>query len=384
MSSFDAIRPYHDSEVQPVLQRLLKDQEFILSMARYSAAAPYIGKIPTKELVRRVKQELEAAFADIHDIRTLQKKLEPMLAALLEQTTDDVTFSGLEHVPADRPTLFISNHRDIVLDPALVSFGLFRSQRDTVRIAIGDNLLERPFVNDLMRLNKSFVVMRSITARRERLASLTNLSAYINHSLLNDHSSVWIAQSEGRAKDGNDHTDTAIIKMITISQRKAGSFSEIIERLNIVPVAISYEYDPCDQLKTRELYATQYEGGYIKQEGEDMKSIMTGFEGHKGRVHTSFGTPLESGLETANDVKAAIDRQIHSIYRLFPINLLAFKLQHAEQDTRALLENFSTGEISNAQEQLNKRLRNTPEVQQPILLDMYARPVVNYFETQQA
>ncbi len=381
MSSFDAIRPYHDSEVQPVLQRLLKDQEFILAMARYSSAAPYIGKIPENELAAQVKQELAAAFADIHDIRALQKKLEPMLGALLQQTTDKVTFSGLDHVPADRPTLFISNHRDIVLDPALVNYGLFHSDRDTVRIAIGDNLLERPFVNDLMRLNKSFVVMRSITARRERLASLTNLSAYINHSLLEDKSSVWIAQSEGRAKDGDDRTDTAIIKMITISQRKAGSFPEVVEKLNIVPVAISYEYDPCDQMKARELYAAQNEGGYIKQEGEDMKSIMTGFEGYKGRVHIAFGEPLAPGMEAANDVKAAIDKQIHAIYRLFPVNVLAYNLQHPDNHADTLLESFSQDEIDSAKAQLDKRLESTEATHRPILLDMYAKPVVNYFET---
>ncbi|MGY0218781.1 1-acyl-sn-glycerol-3-phosphate acyltransferase [Endozoicomonadaceae bacterium StTr2] len=378
MSSFDAIRPYHDSEVQTVLQRLLQDREFILAMVRYSAAAPYIGKLPEDELVKLVHKELETAFAEIHDVHSVQQKLEPLLAQLLQQTTEAVTFSGLEHVPADRPVLFISNHRDIVLDPALVNWGLFRNERETVRIAIGDNLLERPFVNDLMRLNKSFVVERSITARRERLASLTNLSAYINHSLKQDHSSVWIAQSEGRAKDGDDRTDTAIIKMITMSQRKAGPFPEVIEGLNIVPVAISYEYDPCDLLKSRELYATKNEGGYTKQEGEDMRSIMTGLEGQKGRVHVAFGETLEPGLETAQAVTAAIDRQIHTIYRLFPVNVLACQKLMPELDVSSLLNDFSAEELSKATEQLELRLQNTLEKKHPIMLDMYARPVINY------
>ena len=200
---------------------------------------------------RLVGYGLRREARGIQSIEALQHRLEPYLDRLIERSTHAVTYSGLEHLRKDQPHLFLANHRDIVMDPAFVNYALYHAGHPTPRIAIGDNLLQRPFVSDLMRLNKSFIVHRSITGRREKLASYQSLSAYINHSIHTGHS-VWIAQSEGRAKDGKDETDSAIIKMFCMS-RRSEPFPDVIRSLNIVPVSIAYEWDPCDLMKAREL-----------------------------------------------------------------------------------------------------------------------------------
>ena len=173
---------------------------------------------------------------------------------MISTTTTKVEFSGLEKLTADQNYLFISNHRDIAMDPAFVNWGLHQQGLDTVRIAIGDNLLKKPFVSDLMRLNKSFIVKRSAKGVREMMAAFKALSGYIKHSLSVEKQSIWIAQKEGRAKDGNDQTDPAILKMLYMNGKgQKLAFSEYMTGLNIVPVSISYEYDPNDVAKANEI-----------------------------------------------------------------------------------------------------------------------------------
>ena len=219
--------------------------------------------------------------------------------------------------------MFISNHRDIAMDPAFVNWGMYQCGLDTVRIAIGDNLLRKPCATELMRLNKSFIVKRSAKGPREMARTFSELSSYIADSLKEGHS-IWIAQKEGRAKDGDDRTDPAILKMFYMAgkQKKLG-FAEYMQQLNIVPVAISYEYDPGDEAKARELYETSTNGSYQKGEFEDIESIVSGIVGYKGRVHVSIGQPLKDGFDTPEELAAQIDRAIHSQYRLFAANLLA-------------------------------------------------------------
>ncbi len=205
--------------------------------------------------------------------------------------------------------------------PAFVNYAVYHAGLQTPRIAIGDNLLQRPFVSDLMRLNKSFIVHRSISGRREKLAAYQLLSAYINHSIREDGESIWIAQAEGRAKDGDDRTDSAILKMFHIS-RKDEPFAEVIDSLNLIPVSISYEYDPCDLAKARELSVRAATGSYTKAPGEDDASIALGITGYKGRVHLHFGPPV-AGLEDTKQLAREVDRQILGQYRLFPVHYLA-------------------------------------------------------------
>jgi len=299
----------------------------------------------------------------------------------IERATDGVTFSGLEHLQQGRAYLFLANHRDIVMDPAFVNYAVYQAGIRTPRIAIGDNLLQRPFVSDLMRLNKSFIVRRSITGRREKLAAYQVLSAYINHSIRNDGESVWIAQAEGRAKDGDDRTDSAILKMLHMS-RKDEAFAEALEALRPVPVSISYEYDPCDQAKARELYIRATTGTYSKAPGEDDTSIALGITGYKGRVHIAFGSPMESVPDDAKQMAIAVDRQILGSYRLFPVHYLAYRLwdeQDPEIKVPSAAELFSREEIERAEAEWSKRLAACPSVQQPYLIQQYATPVRNQY-----
>lgn len=379
MDEFEAIRPYADAEVPAVMARLFADREFldILAHFRFPRLAGPMGWMLKPLIAQRLRRE----FATIHSVDTLQARIEMYLDRTIERATDGITYSGLEKLQPGRAYLFIANHRDIVMDPAFVNYALYQTNMRTPRIAIGDNLLQRPFVSDLMRLNKSFIVRRSITGRREKLAAYQVLSAYINHSIRNDGESIWIAQAEGRAKDGDDRTDSAILKMLHMS-RKNEPFAQVLEALRPTPVSISYEYDPCDQAKARELYIRATTGSYTKASGEDDTSIALGITGHKGRVHVSFGTPILDVPDDAKQLAVDIDQQILGAYRLFPVNYLAYRVwddRDPEISIPELSELFSRAEIERAEAEWGKRLAACPSVQQPYLIQQYATPVRNQY-----
>lgn len=321
---FADIRPYDDSEVRPVLERLLADDEFILTLGRLrlpknASRFPALVRLLVRAILRR---ELRG----VTDVRSLQHVVKKYMDRMIEGTTDRFTVSGLDKLSPRQAALFMSNHRDIALDPAFVNYALYHNGHETVRIAIGDNLLSKPYVSDLMRVNKSFIVRRSAKGPRQILAAYKQLSAYIRHSLQNDRNPIWIAQREGRAKDGLDRTEPAIIKMLTMSQDKATeSFSEFVNALHIVPISISYEFDPCDAAKARELYERAQHGSYQKAEHEDLRSIALGISGAKGDVHVSFGTPVNGDFDSAEAVAAAVDRQIIDLYVLHPTNFFAYR-----------------------------------------------------------
>ncbi|KJY67923.1 lysophospholipid acyltransferase family protein [Vibrio nigripulchritudo] len=358
---YKEIRPYNDDEIPAAIERLINDEEFISAILehRFSNHAPWFKALMSPI----VKVYLKFKWAKLDSVYAIQMEVEKYLRKTLETTTDGVTYSGLETLDKNTPYLFISNHRDIAMDPALVNWGLHRNQHKTVRIAIGDNLLKKPCATELMKLNKSFIVNRSAKAPREMMKALGQLSSYIKHSLDTDNS-IWIAQKEGRAKDGNDKTDPAILKMLHVEGRKQKMpFADYVKTLKIVPVAISYENDPCDIAKAKELYAKAEEGTYEKSEFEDIESIIQGIVGYKGRVHVSFGEVIEDDFETPEALAQEIDDQIHSIYKLFPINYYAAE----------------TGEQSDhkAKESLESKLRELPEGAHEFLKQMYANPVAN-------
>ena len=379
MGEFDAIRPYNDAEVPAVLARLLSDPAFldILTHFRFPRMAGAFGWLLKPLIARRLRKE----FAGVSCVSTLQDKVEYYVDHTIDRATDGVTYTGVEQFKSGSAYLFLANHRDIVMDPAFVNYAVYHAGLPTPRIAIGDNLLQKPFVSDMMRLNKSFIVHRSITGRREKLAAYQLLSAYINHSIRNDCASIWIAQAEGRAKDGDDRTDSAILKMLHMS-RKDEAFAEALEALRPVPVSISYEYDPCDQAKARELYIRATTGTYSKAPGEDDASIALGITGYKGRVHIAFGSPMESVPDDAKQMAIAVDRQILGSYRLFPVHYLAYRLwdeQDPEIKVPSAAELFSREEIERAEAEWSKRLAACPSVQQPYLIQQYATPVRNQY-----
>lgn len=375
MGEFDSIRPYSDAEVSPVLARLLQDPELLGMLARYRF--PLISRWMPGLVSRMVGVALRREVRGIETVDALQHKLEPYLTRLIEASAIEVTYSGLEQLSKDRPYLFLANHRDIVMDPAFVNYALYHAGHATPRIAIGDNLLQRPFVSDLMRLNKCFIVHRSVAGRREKLAVYQALSAYINQSIATGHS-VWIAQAEGRAKDGQDETDSAIIKMLCMS-RKDEPFSEVLASLNVVPVSIAYEWDPCDRMKAHELEQRERTGSYTKEPGEDDRSIAMGLTGYKGRVHVAFGEPLSESVGDAKVVAREVDRQILSSYRLYPSNYLAFEqLPDAPAiDISGWRDEFDSATLTIEEHRFRQRLGACPPEQTRWWLLQYANPVIS-------
>jgi len=321
---FADIRPYTDQEVRPVLDRLLADPELLsaicsLRFPQLSRHLPFVLRPVVRAWLRQQMRAVDSVF-------DLQMVIRDYMNRMIERTTTGFSISGLDALDDRTPYLFVSNHRDIAMDPAFTNYALNAAGFDTVRIAIGDNLLSKPWVSDLMRLNKSFIVRRSARSPRELMAASRHLSAYIRHSLQVERVPVWIAQREGRAKDGVDRTEPAVVKMLGLARDKScEAFDEYIAALNIVPVAIAYELDPCDALKARELWQRASTGSYAKAEQEDIASIATGITGNKGHVHVSFGAPLGLGLDNPAAVAAAIDAQIIQNYRLQPSNLLAYR-----------------------------------------------------------
>jgi len=379
MGEFDTIRPYNDSEVPAVLARLFSDKAFldILTHFRFPRFAGTLGWLLKPMIARKLRRE----FAGVTTVATLQDKVEYYVDHTIDRATDGVTYTGVEQLKSGTAYLFLANHRDIVMDPAFVNYAVYHAGLPTPRIAIGDNLLQKPFVSDLMRLNKSFIVRRSITGRREKLAAYQVLSAYINHSIRNDGESVWIAQAEGRAKDGDDRTESAILKMFHVS-RKDEPFAEVIQSLNLTPVSISYEYDPCDAAKARELYIRATTGTYTKAPGEDDVSIALGITGYKGRVHINFAPPITERFEDTKVLAVEMDRQILGGYRLFPVHYLAYA-QWSEAEPQLQVpkaeELFPADELAKAKAEWERRLSECPAEHRPFLVVQYATPVRNQY-----
>ena len=271
----------------------------------------------------------------------------------------------------------MSNHRDIALDPALVNWVLHINQQDTVRIAVGDNLLKKEWVADLIRLNKCFIVKRSAPDRREKLAAAKLLSEYIFHTLQTDKQHIWIAQREGRAKDGNDITNPAIISMLTINKPKEIEFADYVRQLRIVPVSISYEFDPCDISKAKELHQVDLLGAYDKPDNEDMRSIVNGITGKKGRVHVHFGQVANESFDSAKQVAEYLDKEILAGYQTFSSGKAALQLleQLTDKNQNTSPTN-STMEMKAAIAYLQSRMVQLNEAEQKKLLTMYANAYI--------
>ena len=373
MNEFDDIRPYRDDEVPTVLARLSGNREFIDTLL--SIKYPRIAKWVPWLMRPIISRALHSAFSKIQTVHDLHDAMRASLGHLLAKIESSVTVSGLEHLDRKKSYLFISNHRDIAMDPAFVNVALYDDDRDTVRIAIGDNLLTKPFVSDLMRVNKSFIVKRSAAGRREKLAALIQLSRYIRYSLMEENTSIWIAQREGRAKNGMDKTEPALLKMLVLSKQKEQTFGDAIRELNVVPVAISYELDPLDAAKGMELYEKQTEGSYKKEEHEDFLSIYRGIVGRKGAVHVAFGEPVAADIDSADAMALAVDRQIINNYHLHPTNLLAYEKLHGMKTVVSSWKTDMDCDWLKITREFNHRMKAIPAEHRDIVLAMYANPV---------
>lgn len=379
MKQFEDIRPFRDKEVPEVLARLIADSEFIdLLLSRRAPmmmqVLPWLFKPLARPLLRRSLRKL---IAEVKTVADFQGHVKLGLQKSLDKTTDGYNFGGLDQLDPDQAYLFMSNHRDIALDPAMINLALHTVNLDTVRIAIGDNLLSKPFASDLMRVNRSFIVKRSAVGRREKLEALKTLSAYIRHSVVNDKASCWIAQAEGRAKDGNDRTETALLKMLALSKTSEQTFASATKELNLMPVSLSYEYDPCIIEKTRELYAANQGEDYIKAEFEDLDSIQKGFLGYKGRVQVNFGDPVRADYENAEDLSQEINCQICCLYQLFPTHIIAWKIQTPNKSEMLdeLKQQWPGEDWIKAEQDFMDHIAQVPSDQRELVIKAYATPV---------
>lgn len=378
MDKFSHIRPYRDHEIRPVLEQLLEDREFIDGMAAFASRrlSRWIPGLLRNLTRRRLRRWIES----VHDVQSMQEVVEFYMNRSIRTTTWGLSQDGLEKFQPGKAHVFVSNHRDIVMDPAFTNLLLHRAGFSTLQIGVGDNLLKKPFVADLMRLNKSFIVHRSLKGR-ELLLALQLLSEYIHHCV-EDSENVWIAQREGRAKDGIDRTDPALVKMLAMGKRKL-PLCESLAGLHIVPVAISYEFDPCDEFKARELHEVRTTGSFTRTAAGDLRHIAAGMTGFKGRVHVAFGEELHCENEDAEAVAAAVDRQIIRNYRLYETNYRALEilLDEGELDSPALGQAAAGREVDiRSRDLFDRRLARVEGELRKLYLFGYANPVISRYE----
>lgn len=359
---FDDIRPCRDDEVREQLAGICEDRMVINSILKFRY--PVLSKGFSFLLVPFVRAYLKKKVSSIHTIADFQQRVAGYMRHVIATTTDGVEYEGFDRLDPKEGYLYISNHRDISLDPAFIDMALVQNNLDTVRIAIGDNLLRIPAATSLMRLNKSFIVKRSVQSPREKLKALSHLSEYIGLSV-SEGKSVWIAQREGRAKDGDDRTEDAVLKMISLYGRKLKQdFGEYMASLKIVPVSISYEYDPNDLAKAHELdERARHNGEYHKEELEDIETITRGISSYKGHVKIVAGEPITGGFSTPEELSALIDGFVWRNYEMFPtVKISAGRGDEVSAEDR---------------EKFEARLASYPEALRERVRAMYAKPYEN-------
>ena len=374
MSEFDAIRPYEDDEVPEVVARLVRNRELRGGVA--ALVFPRLYPVLPAVAETMVAGLLHWRARNIKNVLGFQLQMRRYLDFILRTNVREMTFSGLEGIEPDSPCLFLSNHRDIVLDSGLINRILHNAGHDTCRLAVGDNLFSTEYAADIMRVNKAFMVERSVTGTKAQFKALSRTARYIRHSLESGQH-VWIAQRGGRSKDGFDRTDPALLKMLALAYRKElGGFGELAERMRIIPTSISYELDPCDLRKAEELALTQRDGDYEKSAEDDLQSIAEGLTGFKGRMHYHFGRLGEQSggaeLDSAEVMASAIDREIVGHLNIYPTHALA-----AQELGIPVQEGLTESADVVTLAQFQERLARCPEHSKPFLLAQYGNLVRN-------
>lgn len=383
MTKFDDIRPYRDDEVKAVIQSLLADREFLDFLGRYHS--PRLSRYASGLIRVLARYMLRRTLGKVETIREFQEVISYYANRIVSETMSEFVYEGIARLEAGQAYLFVGNHRDIAGDSMLVDYALWLSERDTVRIAVGDNLIQREFATNLMKLNKSFFIRRSQEGAKKVYAALLESSQYI-HESIREGASIWIAQAEGRAKNGMDVTDPAIIKMFALANRKV-PLGELVQQLRIVPVSISYEYDPCDYLKAKELATVESEGSYQKPPGEDLLSLVKGLGEFKGKVYLRFGEQLHGEFESPEEIANELDHQLLNNYQLYFVNYWALQqlaLQEPGSENSEYAETWSAlkGTIQFDDTGVyESRLADCPEPHRRKWLEMYANPVVNKYRS---
>lgn len=369
--NFEDLRPYYDIESFDAMKRMVTYESYYKAMA-------YLWPDMDKDAV------IQKALNTKSPCEFQTEFMSEAIWKIINSTSKGLTWSGLEHLDKNKAYLYVANHRDILLDSAIIQIILDKEQFETSEITFGSNLMEEGFVTDFCRMNRMFAVKREGTVK-ELYDISRQLSAYIRHTILDKNVSVWIAQRNGRTKDGNDNTQTGLLKMLNLSGNKG--FKKNFEELNIVPLTISYEYEPCDHLKVQELYLSSLHSKYIKAPGEDLNSILTGIKQPKGKIHVAFGKPIQEELveidKSSNDnekIKTLvnlIDKQIYKNYKLNPVNYIAYDVIN---QTTLFENNYTVSEKENFLNYITSKTINMTGEQDMLVnlfLTLYANPLFN-------
>jgi 1-acyl-sn-glycerol-3-phosphate acyltransferase len=370
LSKYDHIRPYHDGEVNQAL-KAIGSHPMVKSMLKFiypQASEEYI----------------QEQLNNCNSIRDFQTSIITRgIQNVLMRSSHGLTTSGFDKLDKDTAYFYISNHRDILLDTCLINISLFYNDLIMTASAIGDNLVKKSFLMELARLNRNFLVQRGL-GPREMLKSSKLMSEYMAEKVLVDNRSIWIAHREGRTKDGNDLTQQGVLKMIGLGKGEDSIF-DYFKKIKIVPIAISYEFDPTDMYKMPELMAKHYEEEYIKSSNEDFNSILKGLTGQKKRIHISAGEVLNLELDDiANSgqpvnkqfqqLASLIDDKIHQYYKLWPTNYVAYDMLH---NTEKYSSSYSEKEKRQFERRVERRVDVNDNVALQNFLSMYANPVIN-------
>lgn len=371
---FDAIRPYNDPEVQEAIKGLLNDREF-RTMAR-----GLMGKFPYA-LISRLTRDIDSKEKFQH------RFIKRLVGFIIWKCTDGLTHNGIKDQKEEN-NLYITNHRDIVIDPAFLCYILARRNRRTVEIGIGDNLLIKPWIRTLVRINKSFIVKRSLHAS-DLLEGSQLLSSYMRFVITEKKNPIWLAQREGRAKDSNDRTQKSVLKMLALSGE--GTLTERLAAMHLVPMALSYEYDPCDWLKAKEFQQKRDDPAFRKSKNDDLINMKTGIFGYKGRVHFAATTRIDNEIlaidqnqpvnQILEEICQIVDRDIFRNYRIYPCNYIALDML---EGTSSHSSNYSDNDIRKFRKYLDGQLAKI-DLENPDydfleqkMLEMYANPLKNH------
>lgn len=373
-AEFEQMRSFEDSEVQQAVSSLLEDRTFKKIVKGMLKVVPlWAIRLYTK---------------NITSIHEFQMKLVYPVVKFLEKRKSDGLTSNITTLPDDREDyLFLSNHRDIVLDSAFLDYLLVCNNKKTVEIGIGNNLLIYPWIKTLVRLNRSFIVNRSVS-RTELMQSSQQLSDYIRFVIAQKKSALWLAQREGRAKDSNDRTQSSVLKMLLMSGE--GTIAERLKSLHILPLAISYEYDPCDYLKAEEFQLKRDNPAYKKTKQSDLTNMKVGIFGYKGRIHYQVMPEISDAIDSINSelprnqyleqVTSLIDNNIFKGYRIYPCNYIALDMLNGSEDMKT---NYTAKDKRKFVKYINKQVAkisiDNPDYEflQHKMLEMYANPLIN-------
>jgi len=370
MSKFDEIRSYDDTEVNDAL----------MSVAKH----PMMKALMSFTFPDRDEDFWLDQFKDVHSIADFQKQfIAQTVRQILKRSSEGLTTSGFEKLDKNTSYLFISNHRDIVLDTSLLNLALLDQDLIMTSSAIGDNLVSKKFLHVLAKLNRNFLVQRGLSIR-EQLSGSQLLSEYISTLLTQENRSVWMAQREGRTKDGNDATQQGVLKMLAMA---AGDvpLTEFFKNLRIVPLSISYEYDPTDILKMPQLLASSRNEVYVKEENEDFTTMLSGVLGQKRHIHLHAGDVVSTELDCLEKqgenknkklqaIAQIIDERVIQNYKLWPTNFIAYDLLY---NTNEYSDRYSESEKQLFERRLEMRIGGADKTTSDSFLAMYANPVIN-------